>query len=141
MKTSLIALAGLVLTSVGCSAPASVVVGRNAQAPQMATHRGVDVYLDAAPERSFQVVSVLSANSLESTNSVEKMRDEAAKNGLDGIYWIECASPGSGHCSAKGFVYTSLAPSLNIADAVPSLQAPPAVVARTTAERRVASQD
>jgi hypothetical protein len=34
------------------------------------------------------------------------MQEEAARQGLDGIYWIDCAS-GRGVCKAKGFVYTA----------------------------------
>lgn len=135
MKTSIVAILGLIVMSTGCAA------AQVEQQPRTA-HRGdhrdagtVDVYLDAAPERPFEVVSVLNANGLESTNSIESMRAQAAKNGLDGIYWIDCAAPGSGRCSAKGFVYTSLVPSLQVA----STSNPRSIVEHGARERRIVS--
>jgi hypothetical protein len=64
------------------------------------------VLLDAAPDQPFEVVAELSADTLESPRSVRLMQEEAARQGLDGIYWIDCAS-GRGVCKAKGFVYTA----------------------------------
>ncbi len=66
----------------------------------------VDVLLDGAPERPFRVVGDLRASCIESPRSIELMRAEAARAGLDGIYWIDCAGSGAGRCTAKGFVYT-----------------------------------
>jgi hypothetical protein len=65
----------------------------------------VEVLLDREPDKPFRVVGVLEVTSLESPQSIDLMRDEAARAGLDGIYWIECANPRSGKCTAKGYVY------------------------------------
>lgn len=108
MKT-LLALSVLGLSAMGCSNAARV--SYTASEAHMSVPRSsaaVDVLLDSQPERPFRVVGELKAASLESPRSIEMMRAEAAKAGLDGIYWIECSSPTSGHCSAKGFVYTTL---------------------------------
>ena len=98
------ALAAVLLS--GCSAgkasyqPAEAV----AAPPRLAEH--VDVLLDRAPDRPFRVVGDLRASAIESPASIELMRAEAGRAGLDGIYWIDCAGNGSGRCTAKGFVYT-----------------------------------
>lgn len=67
----------------------------------------VEVLLDRAPGRSFVVVGELEARAIESPTSIEMMRAEAGRAGFDGIYWIECATPQSGKCTAKGFVYST----------------------------------
>jgi hypothetical protein len=68
--------------------------------------RTVEVLLDRQPERSFRVVTAFSAKTASNPNSIDQMKDSAAAAGLDGIYWIDCSSPCSGLCTAKGFVYT-----------------------------------
>jgi hypothetical protein len=65
----------------------------------------VEVLLDQKPSKPFRVVGELHASTLESPKTIELMRNEAARAGLDGIYWIDCSAPGSGRCTAKGFVY------------------------------------
>ncbi len=65
----------------------------------------VEVLLDQAPQKPFTVVADLEVRAIESPMAVELMRAEAAKAGMDGIYWIDCATPSSGMCSAKGYVY------------------------------------
>ncbi len=66
----------------------------------------VEVLLDSQPAKPFQVVAELSADAIESPYSIKMMKEEAARQGLDGIYWIECAD-GRGVCRARGFVYTA----------------------------------
>ncbi len=108
MKTlALIALLGL--TTLGCSAGRATCKVTEARANASRVSDSVDVLLDQQPERPFRVVAELSASALESPASVDMMRDEAARAGLDGIYWIECSSPTSGRCKAKGFVYETVA--------------------------------
>ncbi len=68
--------------------------------------REVQVLLDAKPATPFRVVAELSADTIESPRSIALMREEAARQGLDGIYWIECADR-RGVCRAKGFVYSA----------------------------------
>jgi len=68
--------------------------------------RTVEVLLDRQPERAFKVVEAFYAKTASNPRSIEQMKDSAAAAGLDGIYWIDCSSPCSGLCTAKGFVYT-----------------------------------
>ncbi len=102
-------LALLALSTLGCSAGRATYTATDAHSTLPRVSDSVDVLLDQAPERPFRVVAELSASALESPASVDMMRDEAARAGLDGIYWIECTSPTSGRCKAKGFVYTTVA--------------------------------
>lgn len=104
MKTfALVSMIAMALSGIGCAAGRAPFM-----APTDAAMAGqpVDVLLDTQPERPFKVVSELQASAIEMPRAVEMMREEAAKQGLDGIYWIDCPSACSGHCSAKGFVYT-----------------------------------
>ena len=71
------------------------------------SERSVVVLLDREPELPFVVLGELSAVALESPTSIAMMQREAALQGLDGIYWIECAKS-RGSCTAKGFVYGEL---------------------------------
>lgn len=75
----------------------------------------IEVLLDAAPSRPFKVVGEIASSSGSSTHSIEAMREAAAAAGLDGIYWIDCTSPCSGRCTAKGFVYTDAQSTRNVA--------------------------
>lgn len=109
MKTLLAFSMVVGLSAVGCSNAARVsYTASEAHTVVPRPEAGVDVLLDQEPSRPFRVVGALKASSLESPRSIDMMRVEAAKAGLDGIYWIECSSPTSGHCSAKGFVYTTV---------------------------------
>lgn len=102
---------GMVLgvSALGCSGASRVsYTATEAHATLPRAADAVDVLLDSQPERPFKVVGELKARTLESPRSIELMREEAARSGLDGIYWIECASTSSGHCKAKGFVYTTV---------------------------------
>ena len=65
----------------------------------------VEVLLDHAPEHPFIVTGDFFAQTVSNTNSIQLMSERARAAGLDGIYWVDCASPCSGHCSAKGFIY------------------------------------
>ncbi len=107
---ALLALA-LILGSAatGCSGASRVSYSATAaHATPPRPTEAVDVLLDSKPDRPFKVVGELEARTLDSPRSIELMRAEAARSGLDGIYWIECASISCGHCKAKGFVYTTL---------------------------------
>ena len=65
----------------------------------------IEVLLDRAPERPFVVTGQLFAQSFSNPQSIDLMEAKAKAAGLDGIYWIDCTSTCSGHCTAKGFVY------------------------------------
>jgi hypothetical protein len=109
MKTLLALSMVLGLSAVGCSStPRVSYLPTEEVASIPRSEDNVDVLLDAQPDRPFKVVGELKAATLESPRSIELMRAEAARAGLDGIYWIECTSPSSGHCKAKGFVYTTV---------------------------------
>jgi hypothetical protein len=107
MKTSaLFSLISLLGTLAGCSAPAA---SFRASASCLSAPRAADdlvVLLEDEPAHPFRVVGELSAKSLDPDQSVELMRAEAARYGLDGLYWVDCSRRVQGHCTAKGFVYT-----------------------------------
>lgn len=96
------------LSAVGCSSTARVSYSASEPQRTPCEAAAVAVLLDAEPDRPFRVVGELSATAIDSPWSIELMRGEAARAGLDGIYWIECSSPSSGRCKAKGFVYTTV---------------------------------
>lgn len=77
--------------------------------PQMQSHdkniSDVEVLLDEEPSCPFHVVTSLQAKSIDSIQSIAMMRAEAARHGLDGIYWVDCSSRVPGYCTSKGFVY------------------------------------
>ena len=92
--------------SCGCSPRRATLTPLAAAPPaEPKTAANVEVLLDRAPEGPFTIVGQLEARAIESPKSIEMMREEAARAGYDGIYWIECATPGSGRCTAKGYVY------------------------------------
>lgn len=64
-----------------------------------------EVLLDQAPTGDYVVAGELSATSYSNLASIDLMKERAKAAGLDGIYWIDCTSPCSGRCTAKGYVY------------------------------------
>ena len=63
-----------------------------------------------APQRGITIAGDMHASGGDSAESIELLRKEAAKNGLDGVTDIVCAPSGSGDsgsCDGKGFVYSS----------------------------------
>jgi hypothetical protein len=107
MKTStILSLIALLATLAGCSAPAA---SFRASASCLSAPRSAEdlvVLLDDEPAHPFRVVGELSAKSLDPEQSLRLMRAEAARYGIDGLYWVECSARVPGHCTAKGFVYT-----------------------------------
>ena len=60
--------------------------------------------------RGVVIAGDMHASGGDSAESIELLRKEAAKNGLDGVTDIVCApasAADSGSCDAKGFVYGS----------------------------------
>ena len=104
MNSLLSALALLIYGSACAGSPA---VFRRTLVRAAPSERSVVVLLDREPELPFVVLGELSAVALESPTSIAMMQREAALQGLDGIYWIECAKS-RGSCTAKGFVYGEL---------------------------------
>ncbi len=110
---ALIALAISVVSSLfatGCTAGRKAAYlpraqGTPAAASAMVETSDVEVLLDRAPARPFAIVGDLHARTISNPNSILAMQERAGREGLDGIYWIECTSTCSGVCSAKGFVY------------------------------------
>jgi hypothetical protein len=89
----------------GCAARAHVAYVAESGETNAPPSAEVEVLLDQAPERPFVVTGNLFAQTFSNPQSIELMRSRAKAAGLDGIYWIDCTSTCSGHCSAKGFVY------------------------------------
>ncbi|MDB4997795.1 MAG: hypothetical protein JWM74_5227 [Myxococcaceae bacterium] len=61
-----------------------------------------------APPKGFQVAGTLHASAGNAARSLELIREEAAKNGLDGVADVVCAPAGArdeGSCDGQGFVY------------------------------------
>ncbi len=60
--------------------------------------------------RGIVIAGDMHASGSDASQSIELMRQEAAKNGLDGVTDIVCAPSGSGDaggCDGKAFVYAS----------------------------------
>jgi hypothetical protein len=67
----------------------------------------IHMHGDPAP-KGFQVAGTLHASAGNAARSLELLREEAAKNGLDGIAEVNCAPAGArdeGSCDGQGFVY------------------------------------
>ena len=96
---------GSLLTS-GCAARSHVsYVPTTGDVNVAKPNADVEVLLDRAPGAPHIVTGELFATSFSNPQGIELMRRKAAEAGLDGIYWIDCTSTCSGHCSAKGYVY------------------------------------
>ena len=105
MKTLILASAAAIALFVsGCGATRASITKTVEWSGPASSH--VEVLLDSQPAKPFEVVAELSADAIESPHSIKMMKEEAARQGLDGIYWIECAD-GRGVCRARGFVYTA----------------------------------
>jgi hypothetical protein len=105
MKKLAVVAVALMSLATGCGASRATLTKTGICPETEKLPQSVEVLLDAAPDQPFEVVAELTADALESPRSVKLMQEEAARQGLDGIYWIDCA-PGRGVCKAKGFVYT-----------------------------------
>ena len=97
--------------ALGLTACASVSYSANGTVPARAA-RGAELIvvhmMSDPPPRDFVVAGELHASSSASAKSLELLRQEAAKNGLDGVADVVCAPSGSrddGSCEGKGFVY------------------------------------
>lgn len=99
------ALAVVVSLALGCSPVRASLTKTAAHEAKPKPVEQVEVLLDEAPKKPFQVVADLEVRAIESPMGIELMRAEAAKAGMDGIYWIDCVTPRSGMCTAKGYVY------------------------------------
>ena len=105
---SALALGSLVTS--GCTARTHVsYVPTTGEARATHASNDVEVLLDRAPDAPHIITGDLFVQSFSNPQSIEMMRQKAAAAGLDGIYWIDCTSTCSGHCSAKGFVYVDRA--------------------------------
>jgi hypothetical protein len=100
------------ITSLGCSSREAALVDHPvasvARGPACDVSR-VEVWEDQLPPGRVIEVGRLRARTLSSDFSIQRMQERAAREGYDGIYWIDCASPGgqgSGDCSARAFVYS-----------------------------------
>jgi hypothetical protein len=61
-----------------------------------------------APPKGFQASGTIHASAGNAARSLELIREEAAKNGLDGVSDVVCAPAGArdeGSCDGQGFVY------------------------------------
>jgi hypothetical protein len=92
------------IAGVGCAQP-------QANVP-MAPMGGVDgdpaaveVFEEREPDHAFVEAGDLWARSMSKPGTIERLRKEAAKFYMDGIYAVECTGPLYGECTAKGFVY------------------------------------
>jgi hypothetical protein len=99
-------LAAIALALVACGGPRVSYHPHTAEAATRApSTEEPEVLLDHAPTDPYVVAGEFSAMSYSNLESIELMKQRAKAAGLDGIYWIDCTSPCSGHCTAKGYVY------------------------------------
>ncbi len=104
-----LALAFAGLAAVGCSSREAALVDHpvalTARGPACDTAR-VEVWEDQLPPGRVIEVGQLRVRTLSTDVSIQKMQERAAREGYDGIYWIDCTSPTSGDCTARAFVYS-----------------------------------
>jgi len=69
----------------------------------------VVIHMSGEPKpNDFVVAGRIRANAGNASQSIEMLRKEAAKNGLDGVADVVCApggTPDEGSCEGNGFVY------------------------------------
>ena len=65
----------------------------------------VEVWERQEPAHAFVPAGDLWARTLSKPATLAKLREEAARFYMDGIYAIECKGPLYGECTAVGFVY------------------------------------
>ena len=65
----------------------------------------VEVWEKQEPAHAFVPAGDLWARTLSKPATLEKLREEAARFYMDGIYAIDCQGPLYGECTAVGFVY------------------------------------
>ena len=65
----------------------------------------VEVWEREEPAHAFVPAGDLWARTLSKPATLEKLREEAARFYMDGIYAVDCRGPLYGECTAIGFVY------------------------------------
>lgn len=65
----------------------------------------VEVWEGREPQHAFVAAGDLWARTLSKPATLERLREEAARFYMDGIYAVECRGPLYGECTAVGFVY------------------------------------
>ena len=113
-----LALVVALALAAGCSADRSP-----ARAPTTAAGdpTRVEVWEAAEPAHAFVSTGALWARSLSKPQTIARLREEAARFYMDGIYAVECQGPLFGECRATGFVYEG-----NLGAPAPEVQAPTA---------------
>jgi hypothetical protein len=96
-------------SAAGCSSREAALVDHPvaiaARGPACDVER-VEVWEDQLPPGRVIEVGRLRARALTSDFSIQQMQERAAREGYDGIYWIDCAGSHGGDCSARAFVYS-----------------------------------
>lgn len=85
----------------------------------------VEVWETAEPRHDFVSTGDLWARTLSKPATIEKLREEAARFYMDGIFRVSCKGPLHGECTATGFVYENThasgnAPPPQVAAAAPA---------------------
>lgn len=92
----------LLALSAGCG-------GRSATPSRAPTAAGdptrVEVWERQEPAHAFVPAGDLWARTLSKPATLAKLREEAARFYMDGIYAVDCQGPLHGECTAIGFVY------------------------------------
>jgi hypothetical protein len=106
-QSSLVPVLGLTLLA-GCSSVKYAQNGSVApRAPREPSLIVIHMHGDAPP-KGFTVSGTLHASAGTAGRSLELIREEAAKNGLDGVADVVCAPSGArdeGSCDGQGFIY------------------------------------
>ncbi len=86
----------------GCSASSTAA---RAPARPDSISNGVEVWSDREPVREFVETGDLWARTASRKATIAKLQKQAARLYMSGVYEVDCKGPGSGECTATGFVY------------------------------------
>jgi hypothetical protein len=86
----------------------------------------VEVWEAAEPQHEFVPTGDLWARTLSKPATIAKLREEAARFYMDGIFGVECKGPLHGECTATGFVYERTHAAGNVPLPSVAAAAPPA---------------
>jgi len=106
---STVIAAHLALAATACSSIVTYSANGNVASRAARDPSSMVVMMQGEPApRAYVVSGKLHASSGDTARSLELLRKEAARNGLDGVVDVVCAPGGArdeGSCDANGFVY------------------------------------
>lgn len=68
----------------------------------------VEIFLQERPKRPYESVGTIESARYQAGEGIDAIRNEAAMRGLDGVFDVYCAPPGTvgwGNCSGTAFLW------------------------------------